>query len=367
MARACERGSFLNSPKTRVSSRPSRRGTSLAQRCAMVFANFSISPPIAMTSDCPIGSDLARASELLREGGIVAFGTETVYGLGASVEHPKAIARVFEVKNRPTFDPLIVHVAEQGQVDDIALSFPPMAQMLAEAFWPGPLTLVVPKRDYIPDLVTAGRPTVAIRIPGSEKTRELLRAAGVPIAAPSANPFGRISPTTARHVADQLGGQIDYIYDCGPCEVGIESTVLDITSGTPWLLRPGGVNLEDIEEVIGPVQRFQGAEIGAQRAPGMLTKHYAPRTALRILPEPMANGRRIGVLSLGAIEDADQFASVEVLSPSFDLTEAAANFFAALRRLDAAGLDEIQATPFPSIGVGRALNDRLRRAAATHQ
>lgn len=317
-----------------------------------------------MKPGCPIGTDLSRASELLRNGGVVAFGTETVYGLGASVEHPKAIARVFEVKNRPTFDPLIVHIAESEQAGDITQSFPPMAQILANAFWPGPLTLVLPKRDYVPDLVTAGRPTVAIRIPGAEPTRELLRAAGVPIAAPSANPFGRISPTTARHVADQLGGQIDYIYDCGPCAVGIESTVLDITSGTPWLLRPGGVNLEDIEEVIGPVQRFHGVEKGAQRAPGMLTKHYAPRTMLRITAEPTANARRIGVLSFGSVEDANKFASVEVLSPTRDLTEAAANFFAALRRLDEAGLDEIQATPFPAVGVGRALNDRLRRAAA---
>ena len=317
-----------------------------------------------MASLCPVGTDIDFASDLLRNGGVVAFGTETVYGLGAHARDPQAIARVFSVKDRPKFDPLIVHVADIENVDEIVSEFPELARKLAERFWPGPLTLVLPKRADIPDLVTAGRPTVAVRIPGLEQTRALLRATALPIAAPSANPFGRISPTTAAHVAEQLGGAIDYIFDCGPCRVGIESTVIDATESVPWLLRPGGIGLESLEEVVGPIKLVDRTDEGPQRAPGLLSRHYAPRTPLRIVDRPVATHSRTGLLTLVPHPDSAQFHHVEVLSHNADLTEAAAGFFAALRRLDAAGLAEIQAISFPEVGLGRALNDRLRRAAA---
>lgn len=316
---------------------------------------------------CLIGTDVSLAAQLLREGKLVAFGTETVYGLGANATDATAVAKVFAAKGRPSFDPLIVHVASRDAVRDVVATFPPAAERLAEAFWPGPLTLVLPKRDTIPDLVTSGRPTVGVRVPAPETTRRLLAEAGIPIAAPSANVFGRISPTTALHVAEQLGDSIEYILDCGPCGVGIESTVLDLTEETPMLLRPGGTTLEEIERVIGPVTLASKSEDGPQRAPGMLSRHYAPRTPLSIGEAPREASGRLGLLSFRIPHDVTPFASVEILSPKGDLVEAATNFFAALRRLDSAGLDRIIATPFPEHGLGRALNDRLRRAAATSE
>ena len=314
---------------------------------------------------CPIGIDVELAARLLREGKLVAFGTETVYGLGADATDATAVAKVFAAKGRPSFDPLIVHVATPDAVKVVVESFPPAAQRLAEAFWPGPLTLVLPKRDTIPDLVTSGRPTVGVRVPAPEITRRLLAAARVPVAAPSANAFGRISPTTAVHVAEQLGESIDYILDCGPCGVGIESTVLDLSQEVPMLLRPGGTTIEAIESVIGRVALASKSHDGPQRAPGMLSRHYAPRTPLAIEETPLRGSGRVGLLTFLSPEDATHFTSVEVLSPSGDLIEATAKFFAALRRLDAAGLDRIIATPFPEHGLGRALNDRLRRASAS--
>jgi len=312
----------------------------------------------------PVGTDVSHAARLLREGGLVAFGTETVYGLGANAFDPLAVARVFEAKNRPHFDPLIVHVPGRGRVAEIAGEFPDVAERLAEAFWPGPLTLVVPKRPAVPDLVTAGRSTVAVRVPAPEVTRRLLNEAGVPVAAPSANPFGRISPTTAAHVAEQLGDAVDYILDCGPCRVGLESTVVDVSDGGPVLLRPGGVTLEELERVVGRLPSAAETDEGPQRAPGMLSRHYSPRTPLVIREEAGNGTAREGLLHLGPVAGPSGFGPVEALSATGDLAEAAANFFAALRRLDAAGLDRIIAVSFPEVGLGRALNDRLRRAAA---
>lgn len=313
-----------------------------------------------------IGTDVALASHLLRTGKLVAFGTETVYGLGANATDATAVAKVFRAKGRPSFDPLIVHVADRDAVDHVVAKFPPAAERLAEAFWPGPLTLVLPKRDLIRDLVTSGRATVAVRIPAPETTRRLLKGAGVPIAAPSANAFGSMSPTTAQHVADQLADSIDYILDCGPCGVGIESTVVDLSEEVPMLLRPGGTTLEELERVIGRVALASASEQGPQRAPGMLSRHYAPRTPLTIGDTSQEPGR-VGLLAFLTPKEPTRFALVETLSPQGDLVEAAANFFAALRRLDAAGLDRIIATPFPEEGLGRALNDRLRRAAAASE
>jgi L-threonylcarbamoyladenylate synthase len=318
---------------------------------------------------------IARAAEILRSGGLVAFPTETVYGLGANALDERAVARVFEVKGRPRFDPLIVHIADADWIGRLAQCFPAAAQKLAGRFWPGPLTLVLAKMPVVPDLVTAGCPTVALRIPQHPVAQALLRALDQPIAAPSANPFGRISPTTAAHVREQLGDSIDLILDGGPCNVGIESTVIQVTEGRVTLLRFGGTTLEEIESVVGevtvsgPRQRFDESE--GLVAPGMLTQHYAPRTPLVVRTRDIASagedqapsGTRKGLLAFRQQDDRESFAHVEILSHSGDLREAAANFFAALRRLDAAGLDLIVADLFPETGLGRALNDRLRRAA----
>ncbi|HVV98721.1 MAG TPA: L-threonylcarbamoyladenylate synthase [Planctomycetaceae bacterium] len=315
-----------------------------------------------------IGRDVARAAEILRQGGLVAFPTETVYGLGAHALNPTAVARVFEAKGRPWFDPLIVHIADRSQVATLATDFPPVAIKLADRFWPGPLSLVVPKTPQVPDLVTSGLPDVAVRCPDHPIARELLRESGLPLAGPSANLFGRISPTTAEHVAEQLGDRVDYILDGGPCRVGVESTVLHITPEGVRLLRPGGVPLEDIERLIGPVLRPQTSETEAQpqAGPGMLLQHYAPRTPLVIDGNvaDLAQGRRVGVLAFRAPQDVPDGVALEVLSPIGDLREAAAGFFAALRRLDAQQLDLLIGESFPEEGLGRALNDRLKRAAS---
>ncbi|MGE5194536.1 MAG: L-threonylcarbamoyladenylate synthase [Deltaproteobacteria bacterium] len=320
-------------------------------------------------------SQIDRAAAILRGGGLVAFPTETVYGLGAHALDERAVARVFEVKGRPRFDPLIVHIADVDWVARLAEWFPPQARDLAERFWPGPLTLVVSKKPIVPDLVTAGSPTVALRIPDHPLAEELLRAADLPLAAPSANPFGRISPTTAEHVREQLGDRIDLILDGGPCRVGIESTVLQLTEGRPVLLRPGGTTLEEIQKVVGEVFVPVAAPVGSPQeglaSPGSLPQHYAPRTPLVVRGRETASvgeresakGARVGLLAFRSGGDVSPFARVEVLSAEGDLHEAAANFFAALRRLDAAGLDLIVAELLPEAGLGRAVNDRLRRAA----
>lgn len=317
---------------------------------------------------CPIGTDVARAARLLRDGKLVSFATETVYGLGANALDVNAVARVFAVKDRPHFDPLIVHVAERSWLARLVASWPSTAEQLAERFWPGPLTLVLPKTELVPDLVTSGLPSVAIRMPSHPQALELLRQADVPVAAPSANLFGQLSPTCATHVAERLGDHIDYLLDGGPCSVGVESTVLLLEPHRAVLLRPGGVPLEEIESLIGPVElpsREAVPDHEAAPSPGMLSQHYAPHTSLRIVSDPseVASPEQCGLLTLQAHPAASRFAASETLSARGDLTEAAANFFAALRRLDSARVRQIIATPFPNHGLGRALNDRLSRAA----
>lgn len=316
---------------------------------------------------CSIGTDVERAARLLREGGLVAFATETVYGLGANALDARAVARIFDVKGRPHFDPLIVHLADASWLGRLASRIPDQARELTHRCWPGPLTLVLPKTETVPDLVTSGLPTVAVRVPDHPLARDLLRNAGVPVAAPSANLFGRLSPTSAAHVAEQLGDRIDYILDGGPCRVGLESTVLSLVEQTPVLLRPGGLPLEVIEAIVGPVAHpdpSQHPSAGAQPSPGMLPRHYAPRTPVQIgrAADFQPAGRRVGLLTL-TLGDVAGFTAVEALSSTGALTEAAANFFAAMRRLDAQSLDLILAEPFPEHGLGRALNDRLQRAA----
>jgi L-threonylcarbamoyladenylate synthase len=332
---------------------------------------------------CQICTDVVRAAGILRDGGLVAFGTETVYGLGANALDERAVARVFEAKNRPHFDPLIVHIADRKWLGRLAEQLSPDANLLADEFWPGPLTMVLPKKEIVPDLVTSGLPSVAIRMPSHPLALELLTKVDLPIAAPSANPFGQISPTTAQHVLDNLGHRIDLILDGGPCDVGVESTVVLMTEERPQVLRHGGVTQEQIEAVVGPVDvhcddEFPKPETSGNSsearpagvvAPGMLSQHYSPTTPLALVhdvtPESLT-GRRVGLLRFSETDEqplvAKNLEKVEILTSDGNLQTAAATFFAALRRLDAAGLDLILAESFPEEGLGRALNDRLNRA-----
>ena len=314
---------------------------------------------------------IARAAARLRAGGLVAFPTETVYGLGANALDARAVANVYAVKNRPRFDPLIVHVADAAAVADYATRIDGRARRLMERFWPGPLTLVLLKRSAIHDIVTAGLDTLAVRQPAHPVALDLLRAVQFPIAAPSANPFGYVSPTTAAHVQDTLGHALDEIVDGGPCSVGVESTVLALDGPRSVLLRPGGVTLEQLESVIGKIDTQSSSRDSARpdpRSPGMLPSHYAPRVPLILLrpgeavPRP-AGGERIGLLTLAPRADAPGYAVTEHLSRTGDLTEAAANLFAVLRRLDTQNLQRVIVEAVPETGLGRAIMDRLRRAA----
>lgn len=309
------------------------------------------------------------AAEIIRSGGLVAFPTETVYGLGCDALNPDGAAKVFEAKQRPRFDPLIVHLANRAMVEAVVKSVPAAADWLMDAFWPGPLTLILPKQPIVPDLVTAGLPTVAVRIPDHPVAQALIRESGTPIAAPSANPFGYVSPTTAQHVSDGLGDRVDLILDGGPCPVGVESTILSLAGVRPELLRPGSLSLETIQSVIGPVDRgVLSAE--SMHVPGQSVRHYATRTPVTILKTPGSwpvsqPSERIGLVAMSIPSDvAGRFHAVEVLSQSGDLREVARHLFAALRRLDALGLDRIYAEPCAEQGLGLAIMDRLRRCAA---
>jgi L-threonylcarbamoyladenylate synthase len=307
-----------------------------------------------------------RAAEIIKKGGLVAFPTETVYGLGADAFNPLAVARIFEVKKRPYFDPLIVHVSDPADLEMLVRKIPSNAKKLIERFWPGPLTVVLLRKKEVPDIVNAGLPTVAIRMPNHPMALSLIEQADCPIAAPSANPFGYLSPTTAEHVRDQLGDEIDFILDGGPCEVGVESTIISFSGKKPGLLRPGGVPLEEIESIIGTVE-VNPIEEGRPAAPGMLPRHYAPRTPI-ILDWDEKNfdsnkGKKVGLLAFREPKRSLKFLHVEILSKKGDFREAAANLFAAIRRLDNLNLDLILADAIPEIGLGRAIMDRLRRAS----
>ncbi len=311
--------------------------------------------------------EISRAAELLRRGECVAFPTETVYGLGAVATDAKAAARIFSIKGRPRFDPLIVHLASAGDLSTAASAVSERARLLAAALWPGPLTMVLPKRDAIPDIVTAGLPTVALRVPDHAVARALIEATGSPLAAPSANPFGYISPTTAQHVRDQLGEKVAMVVDGGPCRVGIESTIVDLSGERPALLRPGQITRETVEEILGEPLRL-GAAGDKPTAPGQLPRHYAPSTRLVLIEsvDAVAVGERgrAALLSALPVADRDGFAITRVLSESGDLEEAAAGLFAALRELDRADVSRIYAISIAEDGIGAAIMDRLRRAAA---
>ena len=312
-----------------------------------------------------IGIDITRAQDLLDQGQIVSVPTETVYGLAGNALDSNAVAQIFAIKKRPFFDPLIVHIGKLNQLSDLVQELPHAAKLLAEKFWPGPLTLVLPKQVKVPDLVTAGLPTVAVRMPNHPMTLKLLGALSYPLAAPSANPFGYVSPTSAQHVQDQLGDDIPYILDGGPCQVGIESTIVGFEEDQPIVYRQGGVSMEDIHKEVGSITTIEGTP--TPLAPGMLSSHYAPgkKVHLGSIPELLEQykGQSVGVLSLRKqySELPEQF-QVQL---TFDgnLQEAAKNLFAALRKLDAMAISHILAEPVPEKGLGRAINDRLRRAA----
>ncbi len=307
-------------------------------------------------------ANIAKAAALLRAGHLVAFPTETVYGLGANARDGAAVARIFEAKGRPRFNPLIVHVHDLGQAEGIAL-VGEKALHLARAFWPGPLTLVLKRRESsgLSDLVSAGLDTVAVRMPDHPIARALLKAAGFPLAAPSANRSGHVSATIARHVADDLGNRVAMVLDGGPAAHGIESTVLDATGETIVMLRPGAVPAETIEAVLG--ERIERALEGGVKplSPGQLESHYAPRASVRLDANRVEAGEAL--LAFGP-DVPPARGPVINLSPSGDLVEAAAGLFAALRALDKSGATSIAVMPIPNHGLGEAINDRLRRAAA---
>ena len=310
-----------------------------------------------------LGDEITQAAAILRQGGVVAFPTETVYGLGANAFDAGAVARVFEIKQRPRFDPLIVHVADQAHAESVVSSFPEKAKALAQRFWPGPLTLVLPKSDYVPGIVTAGLSSVAVRMPDHPKALALIREAGIPLAAPSANPFGRISPTRADHVRKHLGEQVDMVIDGGPCQWGIESTVISLAGEEPALLRLGALPMDEVTRVMGREMRLN-TNAAHPSAPGQLPQHYAPRTPLVLRKDAhwRPNEERVGLLCFRSPHASEGFAAVEVLSPTGDLREAAANLFAMLHRLDAMNLDSIVTEYVPDKGLGLAINDRIRRA-----
>jgi L-threonylcarbamoyladenylate synthase len=304
---------------------------------------------------------IARAASLLRDGHLVAFPTETVYGLGGDASNDRAVAAIFEAKGRPRFNPLIVHVPGLAEAELLA-QFDTRARRFAAEFWPGPLTLVLPRQSAgeVSLLVAAGLDTVAIRAPAHPVARTLLAATGRPIAAPSANLSGRVSPTEAAHVAAEFGDRVALILDGGRSPVGLESTVLDLTSDPPALLRPGGVTIEALHAVLGMVDVGTGQ--GLPKSPGLLASHYAPNLLLRLDAVEARPGEAL--LAFGPGAPPPGFAEVLWLSRSGDLAEAAANLFAMLRRLDRAVFSGIAVMPIPEESLGRAINDRLRRAAA---
>jgi L-threonylcarbamoyladenylate synthase len=329
---------------------------------------------------------IARAADCLRRGGLVAFPTETVYGLGVHALDPAAVRRLFTVKGRPAHDPLIVHLDSIDGIGDLVEGVPETAKLLAATFWPGPLTLVLRKSPRVPDEVTAGLSTVAVRVPSHPVARALLIAAGIPIAAPSANLFSRPSPTRASHVLDDLAGRIDLIVDGGPTTVGLESTVLDLSGDVPTMLRPGAISIEMLKAIVPRVERTSSAEAGvrAMPSPGMLERHYSPRapltfyegdagdTLVRLIRDASHGSGRVGVMAA----DEDREALVDLaargtrvtivyLGSQRDLATVASRLYASMRELDASGVDRILVRDFPGgDGLAVAIRDRLRRASA---
>jgi L-threonylcarbamoyladenylate synthase len=315
---------------------------------------------------------LAPAAETLRRGGLVAFPTETVYGLGAHALDPEAVSRIYAAKGRPGYNPLIVHVADADAARRLVRAWPAEAEALAAAFWPGPLTLVLPKNDSVPDSVTAGLPSVALRVPAHPVARALLQAAGIPVAAPSANRSTEVSPTTARHVARSLGERVDVIVDGGPCPVGIESTVLSLAGPVPTLLRPGTISVDDLRPVIGEVALPSAAPdaTAARPSPGMMDRHYAPRAELRLYSDEAdarlrgaASGRTAVLVPESNARPADLLPGADVIPMPDDPAAYAARLYGLLHELDEQGYARIWVRQPPDAPAWAGVRDRLRRAA----
>ena len=313
---------------------------------------------------------IARAAHILRSGGLVAFPTETVYGVGANALDAAAVGRIFTAKGRPAANPVIVHIAAIDEAEQFAIAWPAVAQQLAERFWPGPLTLVLPKQAHVPDAVTAGGPTVALRMPAHPVALALLRACGLPLAAPSANRSTELSPTCPEHVLRGLAEHIDLLLDAGPTPGGLESTVLDLTTIPPRLLRPGLVTTTELEALLGPLDRTPPTSAAPARSPGQMARHYAPRTPLEVTDRSRervaalsAQGQRVGWLTH---RDNDEIASSEVLRILLraDAPSYSAQLYAALHRLDDLGLDRIIVEMPPADEAWLAVRDRLRRASS---
>ncbi len=313
-----------------------------------------------------IGTDIEKAARLLRQGKLVAIPTETVYGLAGNAFNEEAVLSIFETKDRPHFDPLIVHSSSAEWVKQHVAEIPPIAATLMEEFWPGPLTLVLPKKKIVPDVVTSGLDNVAVRVPRHSMAHNLLQLLDFPLAAPSANPFGYVSPTTAQHVNDQLGDRIEYILDGGPTTVGLESTIIGFEEGAPIVYRLGGLSVDVIEDIIGPVEVALN-QSSDPKAPGMLKSHYAPGKPLHFgNPGELISefeGKRIGFLGFMTRLEFLPPNRQLLLSPRGDLHEAAVNLFAFMRQFEKMPIDLILAERLPEIGLGKAINDRLRRAA----
>lgn len=319
----------------------------------------------------PDAATLAEAAAILRRGGLVAFPTETVYGLGANARDANAVTTLFAAKGRPSANPLIVHVSDIAMARDLTKYWSDLADRLVQRFWPGPLTIVLPRNEKVPDIVTAGGPTVGLRMPAHPVALGLIRAAGLPVAAPSANRSGEISPTQAVHVLRSLGGRIGMILDAGPTTVGLESTVIDLTSAPPRILRPGHITRAELEALIGPVEIAIETTEKVQRSPGNIGRHYAPRTRAELIPQDLletrineltGEGCRVGCLVCGA---PSKVHSCEMLVElSCDPVDYAAGMYAALHDLDAAGLDRILIVAPPQSEDWLAVYDRLRRAVS---
>jgi L-threonylcarbamoyladenylate synthase len=313
-----------------------------------------------------ISKDISKAITLLNNEELVAIPTETVYGLAGNIYSKKAINAIFKTKKRPLFNPLIVHIANIDYLETIVAEVPEKARRLANAFWPGPITLVLKKKPTIPDLITAGKTTVAVRIPNHPMTLELLTKLDFPLAAPSANPFNRISPTTAQHVEGYFKNEIKMVLDGGPCQKGIESTIIGFENGEPIVYRLGSTSNEDLEAVVGKVE-IKNKKEAAPEAPGMLERHYAPKTKTVLtshLTETLEDykGLRIGLLTYNDILNDDAIDFKIVLSESKNLEEAASKLYDALHQLDHQNLDIIIAEQLPDYGLGKSINDRLFRA-----
>jgi len=313
-------------------------------------------------ADCSEPSAIRAAAEVLRAGGLVAFPTETVYGLGANALDAAAVARVFEAKGRPATNPVIVHVARASDVQNVCAEWPATAARLAERFWPGPLTLVVPKSAAVPEIVTAGGNTVAVRCPNHPVARALIEAAGVPVAAPSANRSTELSPTRAEHVVKSLNGRIDFVLDGGPCSGGIESTVVDVTGSVPRVLRPGLISAPEIAQVVGHVELGASAE-GVARSPGQMARHYSPRTPLVLSEDPDTEHRRLKEMGLRVISVGFDLIYDYRFIPN-DPEGYASDLYATLHALDAEGWDRIVIELPPDAPEWAGVRDRLLRAAA---